>query len=197
MCCAKEFELLPEGNGKVLKIFIQRLIWLDFLCKNIILATDECIRWGRNRRKWSRALWQWNQREECLNWLVTGAVRMDIPEIASEQNWENYETSVMSWTEMIWVGKIKKSRMSQRMISSICWYKSGGKYAKFSFEHIVHGAFMGQSPATEVCPPPELRREIQVGDRVRIHMWMVAEAIEMGEINLWGCSKMYMYVYLL
>ena len=73
---------------------------------------------------------------------------------------------------MIWVGKINKSRMSQRMLPSICCYQSGGKSAKFSFEHIVHGAFLGQAPATEVCPPPELRREIQAGDRFRIHMWM-------------------------
>ena len=65
---------------------------------------------------------------------------------------------------MIWVGKIKKLRMSQRMLPSICCYQSGGKSAKFSFEHIVHGAFLGQAPATEVCPPPELRREIQAGD---------------------------------
>ena len=56
---------------------------------------------------------------------------------------------------------------------------------------------MGQSPATEVCPPPELRREIQVGDRVRIHMWMVAEAMGMDEITQGGRSKMYRYMYLL
>lgn len=60
---------------------------------------------------------------------------------------------------MLWVGKVKKSRVTQRMVPSICRYKSAEKYSKFSFEHIICGVFMWRSPATDVRHPLELRKQ--------------------------------------
>lgn len=46
-CYAKEFGILPEGNEKAFKNFIQRAIQSDLLCRKIMLAAGgEYISWG-------------------------------------------------------------------------------------------------------------------------------------------------------